>query len=52
MKLFKKQAGGDGGEDFQGFQDYEDQESILEVIRKKRGLLEDCFEDESFDVEC
>jgi hypothetical protein len=52
MKLFRKQAGGDGSEDFQGFQDSEDQESILEVIRKKRGLLEDCFEDESFDVEC
>jgi hypothetical protein len=52
MKLFRKQAGGDGSEDFQGFQDSEGQESILEVIRKKRGLLEDCFEDESFDVEC
>lgn len=56
MRLLRRHAGGDDGgalhfQEFQ-LQDREGHESILEAVRRKRSLLENCFEDESFDIGC
>jgi hypothetical protein len=56
MRLLKRHAGGDDGgalhfQELQ-LQDQEGRESILEAVRRKRPLLENCFEDESFDIGC